>query len=44
LRRATRGLAQWQRSATRPADRNGKRNFTQLRGLIDIAAGERLTS
>lgn len=36
------GSGEWQRSATRPTDRNGKRNFTQLRGLIDIAGGEKL--
>lgn len=36
------GSGAWQRSATRPADRNGKRNFTQLRGLIDIAGGDKL--
>lgn len=37
------GSGEWQRSATRPADRNGKRDFTQLRALLDIAASERLT-
>lgn len=37
------GSGEWQRSATRPNDRNGKRNFTQMRALLDIAAGERLT-
>ncbi len=37
------GSGEWQRSATRPNDRTGKRNFTQVRALIDIAAGERLT-
>ena len=36
------GSGEWQRSATRPNDRNGKRNFTQLRGLVDLAGGERL--
>ncbi|WP_150290983.1 TonB-dependent receptor [Sphingobium estronivorans] len=35
------GQGNWQSSATRPDDRNGKRDFTQLRGLIDIAGGER---
>lgn len=37
------GSGEWQRSATRPADGNGKRNFTQVRALADIAAGERLS-
>lgn len=37
------GSGEWQRSATRPNDGNGKRNFTQLRGQIDLDAGERLT-
>ncbi|HMT45916.1 MAG TPA: TonB-dependent receptor [Novosphingobium sp.] len=37
------GSGEWQRSATRPNDRNGKRNFTQVRALVDIAAGDRLT-
>lgn len=37
------GSGNWQRSATRPADRNGKRNFTQMRGLVDFQAGERFT-
>lgn len=37
------GSGEWQTSATRPNDRNGKRNFTQLRGLVDIAVGERLS-
>lgn len=36
------GSGEWQTSATRPNDGNGKRNFTQMRGLIDIDAGERL--
>ncbi|NML89098.1 TonB-dependent receptor [Sphingobium sp. TB-6] len=35
------GSGEWQHSATRPGDRNGKRDFTQLRGLIDYN-GERL--
>lgn len=37
------GSGEWQRSATRANDRNGKRNFTQVRALLDVAAGERLT-
>ncbi|MGQ2977793.1 MAG: TonB-dependent receptor [Sphingopyxis sp.] len=37
------GSGEWQRSATRPNDRNGKRDFTQLRGLVDVTGGERLT-
>lgn len=37
------GSGEWQTSATRPNDRNGKRNFTQVRGLVDIAGGDRLT-
>lgn len=37
------GSGEWQRSATRPTDGNGKRNFTQFRALLDIAAGDRLT-
>lgn len=37
------GSGEWQRSATRPGDGNGKRDFTQMRGMVDIAAGEKLT-
>ncbi|WP_324261018.1 TonB-dependent receptor [Altererythrobacter sp. H2] len=37
------GSGEWQRSATRPNDGNGKRNFTQMRALVDIEAGDRLT-
>ncbi len=37
------GSGEWQRSATRPTDGNGKRNFTQVRALLDIEAGDRLT-
>lgn len=38
------GSGAWQRSATRPDDRNGKRDFTQVRGLIDFGVGERFTA
>lgn len=37
------GSGDWQRSTTRN-DRLGKRNFTQMRLLFDIQAGERLTA
>ncbi len=38
------GSGDWQRSTTRPEDGNGKRNFTQMRALVDIASGDRLTA
>jgi outer membrane receptor protein involved in Fe transport len=38
------GSGNWQHSSTRPADGNGKRNFTQMRALLDIASGDRLTA
>jgi outer membrane receptor protein involved in Fe transport len=37
------GSGDWQTSATRPDDHIGARDFTQLRGLLDFNAGERLT-
>lgn len=37
------GSGEWQRSATRANDRNGARDFTQLRALVDIEATDRLT-
>ncbi len=38
------GSGDWQRSTTRLEDGNGKRNFTQMRALVDIASGDRLTA
>lgn len=35
------GSGAWQHSATRPDNRNGKRDFTQLRALVDFTGGER---
>jgi iron complex outermembrane recepter protein len=37
------GSGEWQRSATRANDRNGKRNFTQVRALLGLDYGGRLT-
>ena len=37
------GSGNWQTSATRPDDHIGARDFTELRGLLDFKAGDRLT-
>lgn len=38
------GSGEWQQSATRPDDGNGKRNFTQVRGQVDFQGGDRFTA
>lgn len=34
----------WQRSTSRPGETNGKRKFSQMRLLLDLQAGERLSA